>query len=790
TTLPTVTIDSVIDDVGGVTGEIMYDGTTDDRTPTLKGTVSAGSEVWVFNRDEPLGKATVVGTTWTFTTPVLPDRNGVFYASHVLTVIATDAVGNNSSAAIFPLTMRTDVFLSFSDKIYGTTDNARPTLSGDSDATIVKFYEGDNFLGQSTVSGGKWTFTPTTPLKDGEHTLRIVAIQEDLGITKSTARTFTVLTGLAAPTITSVVDNVGTITGPITNGGLTDDTTPTLNGTVVAGTKTVTVYNGTTKLGSVDVSGTTWSFTPPALLPGTYNLRVVASDAAGKTSPDANFSLTVRTSLPAPTIETVIDNFGSVTGEKSGSGQFIDDNTPTLTGKVTAGSSVIIVDGSGKIWGNATVVGTKWTFTPTSPMPDSIYKLYAIATDAAGNSSSSTPEFYLLIQSSMKAPSIDKVLDDVGTVTGSITPNGSSDDSIPTLSGTYSTLAQSTLAKVQVYDGQKLLGNATITGQTWSFTPEFPLAPGKHTLRVIATDGIGNTSPATTFSYTVTTSGLAVPALTSLLNEAGTAIASQGDFASAITSDSRTPTLRGLTVSGNLVRIFDGDVALGDATVSGGNWSFKFNTPLSEGAHILSVYSYKANGEIGSARTFTYNVKSAGTRAAPFTTDLISDVDDVTDAIVNGMTSDEHMPLIEEVSKSVSTNDNPTDIRSVGLKLEGDAEQNTLLNMNVLSTIIENDSHTKIADHRAEAESMLIDGRSLDMDVLIERLVEEKAPELDGAIEPDVEGGKPSTAALGIDDMPVQWTDSAKIISNSSNYNQPSGPLELLPEEFIQTNVM
>ncbi|MFJ2387117.1 Ig-like domain-containing protein, partial [Pseudomonas koreensis] len=673
----------------------------------------------------------------------------------------------------------------------GTTDDRTPTLTGTvpTGATSVEIFDGVNLLGKAVISNGTWSFTPSA-LQLRTYNLRVVASD---GVSTSQATfTLTVLDTLKAPTITSVIDNVGTVTGPISNGGLTDDTTPTLNGTVAAGTKTVTVYNGMTKLGSVDVSGTTWSFTPSALPPGSYNLRVVASDAAGNTSPDANFSLTVRTSLPAPTIETVIDNFGSVTGEKSGSGQFIDDNTPTLTGQVTAGSSVIIVDGSGKIWGNATVVGTKWTFTPTSPMPDSIYKLYAIATDAAGNSSRSTSEFYLFIQSSMKAPSIDKVLDDVGTVTGSITPNGSSDDSIPTLSGTYSTLAQSTLAKVQVYDGEKLLGNATVNGNTWSFTPEFPLTPGTHTLRVIATDGIGNTSPATTFSYTVTSSSKLSLTLTALYDDTGKAIISSDGYSSPIIGDSRTPHLRGFVGVGNLVRVFDGDVELGGANVifDDGYFSFKPSTPLSVGTHELRFYAYYPNGEISSAKTFTYTVKSTGTRAAPFTTDLFGDVDGVTDSIVNGATSDERKPLIEDASNSVAISDNQTDIRSIGMQLEADAEQDMLLNMNVLSTTIDIDSHEEIRDHRAEAETMLIDGPNLNMDVLIESLVEEKAPELDGVIEPDVESSRSSTAALSIDDMPEQWTDSAQTTNDSLSYNQPSGPLELLPVEVTQTNVV
>ncbi|MGK0163006.1 hypothetical protein, partial [Pseudomonas mosselii] len=264
------------------------------------------------------------------------------------------------------------------------------------------------------------------------------------------------------------------------------------------------------------------------------------------------------------------------------------------------------------------------------------------------------------------------------------------------------------------------------------------------------------------------------------------------DYSSPIISDSRTPLLYGYIGTGKLVRVFEGDVEIGGASFifDDGHFTFKPSTQLSVGTHELRFYAYEPNGEISSAKTFTYTVKSAGTRAAPFTTDLFGDVDGVADSIVNGATSDERKPLIEEASNSVAIGDHQTDIRSIGMQLEADAGQDVLLNMNVLSTIIDSDSHEETGAHLAEAETMLIDGPSLNMDVLIERLVEEKAPELDGVIEPDVEGDKSSAAAPSIDDMPEQWTDSALTTNDSLSYNQPSAPLELPPVEVIQTNVM
>jgi hypothetical protein len=57
-----------------------------------------------------------------------------------------------------------------------------------------------------------------------------------------------------------VVDDVGSISGPLTNGQATNDNLPTLSGTAVAGSL-VRIYDGTTLLGSVVATNGSWSFT-------------------------------------------------------------------------------------------------------------------------------------------------------------------------------------------------------------------------------------------------------------------------------------------------------------------------------------------------------------------------------------------------------------------------------------------------------------------------------------------------------------------------------------------------
>jgi hypothetical protein len=52
-----------------------------------------------------------------------------------------------------------------------------------------------------------------------------------------------------APVIANIDDNVGSVTGRLTNGKTTDDTTPTLNGTAKPNA-TVRIYDGITLVGT------------------------------------------------------------------------------------------------------------------------------------------------------------------------------------------------------------------------------------------------------------------------------------------------------------------------------------------------------------------------------------------------------------------------------------------------------------------------------------------------------------------------------------------------------------
>ncbi|WP_155520678.1 Ig-like domain-containing protein, partial [Ralstonia solanacearum] len=145
-----------------------------------------------------------------------------------------------------------------------------------------------------------------------------------------------------------------------------------------------------------------------------------------------------------------------------------NDATPTLTGTAEANSTISVFDGT-TLLGTATANASgNWTFTPSTALTDGSHSLTATATDAAGNVSTASSAFALTVDTTAPAaPVISTVTDDVAPVTGTVAAGGSTNDTMPTLTGTAE--ANST---IRVFDGATLLGTTTADASgNWTFTP-------------------------------------------------------------------------------------------------------------------------------------------------------------------------------------------------------------------------------------------------------------------------------------------------------------------------------
>ncbi|WP_418936793.1 BapA/Bap/LapF family large adhesin [Leclercia adecarboxylata] len=637
------------DDVGPVTGNVASGGTTNDNTPTLSGTAEAGSSVAIYEGNRLLGtvEANADGI-WSFT-PTVVLAEGL----HSFTVIATDLAGNVSQpSGAYTLTVdmtppATPVIVSVSDDVAGSTgpltsgqltNDARPELTGTGVAgSIVHILDNGQEIGTALVDGtGNWRFTPDSDLAQGPHELRVSAT-DAAGNLSGTSPAFSLNVDTVAPlapVLANVVDDVGTITGTVNNGGVTNDTRPTFNGTGEAGSIVSILVDGE-EVGTavVNASGS-WTFTPDtALAEGLRSVTFTATDPAGNTGPASGaFTLTVDTTAPAaPAIVAAADNVGSIQTPLTVSGQVTDDSTPTLTGSAAANATVTLFD-NGVALGTVQASATgDWSFTPEEALGNGSHTFTARATDAAGNLSEASAGFTVIVDTVKPlAPVIALAQDDIGTVTGALTNGQRTDDTLPVLTGT-----SEANARVQVFEGTTLLGTATADASgNWSIALTTPLTNDTHSFTAVATDAAGNASdPSAVFTLTVDTQPPAVPVLVSVVDDVGAVVTLTSG---QLTNDAK-PTLSGTAEAGSTVSVYDGDQLLGSVVADANNaWSFTPANPLADGPHTLTVTATDAVGNASLPTAgFTVNV-DATAPTAPVITSVVDDVGTIQGPVVNG----------------------------------------------------------------------------------------------------------------------------------------------------------
>ena len=160
-------------------------------------------------------------------------------------------------------------------------------------------------MGSATVSNGQWTYTPGSALAAGDYVFTAKSVVG--GTENGAASTFSLSIDLTAPTvvptITAINDTVGSVQGVVTNGGLTDDASLSVSGTLSAALATgekLWVYDAGTYLGQATISGTNWSFDDSRTLQlgQTVSYQVRTLDAVGNMGGlTGTYSATVATLL-------------------------------------------------------------------------------------------------------------------------------------------------------------------------------------------------------------------------------------------------------------------------------------------------------------------------------------------------------------------------------------------------------------------------------------------------------------------------------------------------------------
>uniref|UniRef100_UPI00300ACF6E Ig-like domain-containing protein n=1 Tax=Acinetobacter ursingii TaxID=108980 RepID=UPI00300ACF6E len=415
-TPPNVTpiIGSVSDDVAPIAGTLNSGDSSNDKTPTLMGTVDPsgltdGSVVTIYDNGNAIGTAVITDSatgSWSFT-----PSTDLSEGNHSFTVALVDPAGNKGATSpAFDLTIDTIaptagtiIFTNLMDSgVQGdgiTNDNNFDlSISGQEAGTTVVYQE---------LIAGTWTDLTSPNISgasDGEHTYRAKVI--DLAGNESTTPNINISIDTTPP-LAGALEFTNLTDSGVQGDSITNDNSFDLS---ISGQEA-----GTTVVYQELIAGTWTDLSGPNITgasDGEHTYRAKVIDTAGNESVTDSIRIDIDTTAPTltPTINSVEDNAVPETGALD-SGDSSNDKTPTLMGIVgpsglTDGSVITVYD-NGNAIGIAVITDPatgSWSFTPSTDLSEGDHSFTVALVDSAGNKGNTSPAFDLIIDTT--APSL------------------------------------------------------------------------------------------------------------------------------------------------------------------------------------------------------------------------------------------------------------------------------------------------------------------------------------------------------------------------------------------------
>jgi hypothetical protein len=361
---------------GSDSGVLNTDNVTKTVRPNFTGTAGLGSKVTLYDGTTVVGTANANALTglWTITATTLAD--GI----HNITATATDKSGNLSApsaalavtidTAVPPapsvpdMTAASDTGVSSTDNI---TNNKTPTFTGTAEqGSTITIFNGATKVGTAVASltDGSWSVT-TSALANGIRSITTKATDVAGNVSVASAA-LAVTIDAAVATPSRPVLAAGQDTGVSATDFITKINAPVFTGTAEAGS-TVSLFDGTTNIGSATATGGTWTIATKTLPDGVHSIIAQAVDLSG--------NISAVSVARAVTIDTV----------KPPAPTFTGGNATSLTGKGEVGATVTVLNGTASL-GTATVgAAGNWSMAFLTGTPTG--SLTAAQTDKAGNAS-------------------------------------------------------------------------------------------------------------------------------------------------------------------------------------------------------------------------------------------------------------------------------------------------------------------------------------------------------------------------------------------------------------------
>jgi subtilisin-like proprotein convertase family protein len=429
---------------------------------------------------------------------------------------------------------------------------------------------------------------------------------------------------VAAPTIMGIAGDTGVSAAD----GMTSDNTLVISG-MAENNATVEVFLDGVSLGTTVADGSgNWSFdnTASAIAAGAHDLTATATDASGSTSALSTiFGIMIDTAAPlAPAITGIAGDTGG-----SAADGITNDNTLVISGMAEANAAVEVFLDGGSLGTTVADGDGDWSFNNTAnPITAGSHDLTAVATDAAGNTSTLSAAFGVSIDTAAPAaPAITGIAGDTGAPGDGVTS-----DATLVISG----MAEANAAVEVFLDGGSLGTTVADDLGDWSFdNTASVIADGTYDLTAVATDAAGNTSAhSSAFGISIDTAALAAPAISGVTADTG------GSAADGITNDN-TLLFSGTAVANATVEVFLDGGSLGTTVADGdGDWIFDHTgTALGDGSFAIKAQASDGLGNTSAlSAAFAITIDTAAP-AAPAITGIAGDTGgSAADGITNDAT--------------------------------------------------------------------------------------------------------------------------------------------------------
>ncbi|ECO9883524.1 Ig-like domain repeat protein [Salmonella enterica] len=616
-----ITIDSVTDkptfELSPESSVSGHKGLTPTLTPSIVGTAEENAKVDIYVDNKLVASVDVdKDGNWSYEFK----DNELSEGENSIKVVAVDKAGNKNETTdsiitdtIAPEkpTIELDDSSDSGIKNDNITNSTLPTFIGVAEpGSTVSIYLGLKHLGEVIVAkDGTWSYTLTTPLKDGEY--NITATATDIaGHTSATANLpFTIDTRISYFSAEIETTNDSGIVGD----NVTNNTRPTFTGKTEPNA-IISVINSETGEEVIfkanDKGEWTFNFTSDSV-EGINNLTFTVEDVAGNKK-DFSFSYVIDTIAPVPPTVSLEDYVVLPNGIiLSG------NDLPALVGTAEPKSTILLMR-DGKLYDSIEVDSNgTWNYQFSNKFLQGAYDIEIISQDAAGNKSS-TVKYSFTIQTEVVPPKAElDASDDSGAKGDWITNKHNA----LTLLGTADRFAT-----VNILIDGKTIGVTTADADgNWNFDISRNLSDNVYKITVESIDPLGRTSSV---DYQLTIDSF-TPIPTVMLHDSADS-GVKGDMITKI----NTPLFTGMAEANAKVSIYVDGVLSGEAIAGDdGVWNFQFTTALSDGSHDVTVKVEDIAGNTASSSAYNFQIV---TQTQKPTIELVNDTGvDNTDHIIN-----------------------------------------------------------------------------------------------------------------------------------------------------------